>query len=66
MRRREWVIRLWGLRGRWGVCVSRRAGREVIARGWRLMGLLTRCLLGAAVVVEGRKWRGRRRLGKEG
>lgn len=55
--RREWVIRLWGLRGRWGgVCVSRRAGRQVIARGRRLMGLVRRCLLGVVVVVvEGGK-----------
>lgn len=57
LRRREWVVRLWGLLcgRRWGVCVSRRAGRDVIARGWRLMGLLTRWLLGVAVVVEGGK-----------
>ena len=57
LRRREWVIRLWGLlRGRrWGVCVSRRAGWDVIARGRRLMGLLARRLLGVAVVVEGGK-----------
>lgn len=58
------VIRLW----RRGVCVSRRAGRDVVARR-RLGGLLAglaRCLLRVVAVVEGRK-RGRlRRLGEEG
>lgn len=62
--RRVRVIQLWRLCWRRGVCVSRRAGLNVVAPRRRLLARSARCLLG--VVVERRKRGGLRRLGEEG
>lgn len=57
------LVQLWRLRWRWGVCVSRRAARNLVTP-WRRLMRVVRRLLGA-VVFNRRKW-GLRRLGEEG